>query len=408
MTQSNRVSRMTLIGQMALFICIVASSALAQQYTVLYNFTGNADGDTPAGTLIRDTQGNLYGTTQYGGNGNGLAGHGTVFEYTASGELNTLYAFTGNSDGSNPFSGLVRDSQGNLYGTAPYGGAFTLDCPQGCGVIYEVTSEGETLVRHSFAGNNYGTDGLFPMGGLFLDSQGNLYGTTLYGGGGNAGTVFKLIDDFSFVTLYAFEGGRDGVYPYAGVTMDNLSNIYGTTYFGGEVGPSVNHRDNGTAFEITQAGVKQTLHRFSSGLDGANPSASLTWSPQGGLFGTTQGGGKLGWNGGCGTVFQMTPDGAQRILHEFTGTPDGCGPWAGVSLDAKGNMFGTTYFGGQYGQGAVFMITPSGEETILHSFGGPDGAGPYGGLVLDGSGNIYGAAAFGGASGAGTIFKITQ
>ena len=253
MTQSNRVSRMTLIGQMALFICIVASSALAQQYTVLYNFTGNADGDTPAGTLIRDTQGNLYGTTQYGGNGNGLAGHGTVFEYTASGELNTLYAFTGNSDGSNPFSGLVRDSQGNLYGTAPYGGTFTLDCPQGCGVIYEVTSEGETLVRHSFAGNNYGTDGLFPMGGLFLDSQGNLYGTTLYGGGGNAGTVFKLIDDFSFVTLYAFEGGRDGVYPYAGVTMDNLSNIYGTTYFGGEVGPSVNHRDNGTAFEIIQA-----------------------------------------------------------------------------------------------------------------------------------------------------------
>jgi uncharacterized repeat protein (TIGR03803 family) len=131
-------------------------------------------------------------------------------------------------------------------------------------------------------------------------------------------------------------------------------------------------------------------------------------SAQGGLFGTTTGGGKLGDSYGCGTVFQMTPDGQERILHEFTGTPDGCVPWAGVTLDGKGNMFGATYYGGEYGLGTVFMITPSGEETILHSFSGSDGAGPYGGVVLDSSGNIYGTTVGGGAYSAGTIFKITQ
>lgn len=395
-----------LIGQLALFICIVGSCALAQQYTVLYNFTGNADGDTPAGTLIRDSQGNLYGTTQYGGNGNGSAGHGTVFEFTASGQMNTLYAFTGDSDGSNPLAGVVRDSQGNLYGTTPYGGTFSSYCAQGCGVVYEVTSEGEELVRHSF----YGSDGSWPMGGLFLTAQGYLYGTTSSGGtnGVNAGTVFALFSGFGFDTIYGFEGDENGTSPHAGITMDDVGNIYGTTYYGGEVGPFNSDRNNGTAFEINLYGVTEILHRFSGGLDGAHPSDALAWSQHGGLFGTTSSGGESGWNG-CGTIFQMTPDGEQRILHEFTSTPsDGCYPEAGVTLDAKGNMFGTTYYGGEYGLGTVFMITPSGEETILHSFTGSDGAGPYGGVVLDSSGNIYGAAAYGGANNSGTIYEITQ
>jgi uncharacterized repeat protein (TIGR03803 family) len=394
-----------LIGQIVLFACTMASSALAQQYTLLYNFTGNADGDTPAGTLIRDSQGNLYGTTQYGGNASGLAGHGTVFEYTASGQMNTLYAFTGNADGSNPFAGVVRDTQGNLYGTTPYGGTFTSYCAQGCGVVYEITSVGEELVRHSFEGS----DGLFPMGGLFIDAQGYLYGTTMTGGsnGVNAGTVFSLSPGFIFGTIYGFEANRDGELPYAGVTIDNLGDIYGITTYGGEIGASVSHRSNGTVFEINRYGVKETPHTFSGGLDGAHPYGALAWSQKGGLYGTTSSGGKLGWNGG-GTVFQMEPAGEEKIVHEFTGTPDGGYPFAGVTLDTNGNIYGTTYYGGEYGQGSVFMITPSGKETILHSFSGSDGAGPYGGLVLDGSGNIYGAAAFGGAYGAGTLFEIVQ
>ncbi len=387
------------IAQIVVFASI-ASFASAQQFNTLYSFTGNSDGAYPVGTVIRDSQGNLYGTAWYGGNANGTDGHGTVYEYTASGEIKVLYAFTGDSDGSNPFSGLVMDSQGNLYGTTPSGGTFG-ECSTGCGVVYEVTPEGKELVLHSF----YGPDGIVPMSGLYRDAQGNLYGTTtseggLYGGG----TVFELTNFFGFATLYAFEGGSDGAAPYAGVTMDNMSNIYGTTSFGGGIGLSTTRRNNGTAFEITRTGAKETLHSFSGGLDGAIPDGVLAWNPVGGLFGTTSTDGKYG----CGTVFQIIPDGKEKILHEFSGTPDGCTLWAGVSLDAKGNIFGTTVGGGEYGFGAVFVITPSGQEKILHSFTGSDGSSPFGGLVVDGKGNIYGTASSGGAYGFGTIFEITQ
>ena len=396
-TRRNQAT-LKLIGRIMLFASI-ASFASAQQFNTLYSFIGNSDGAYPVGTVIRDGQGNFYGTTWYGGNANGTDGHGTVYEYTASGEIRVLYAFTGDSDGSNPFSGLVMDSQGNLYGTTPSGGAFG-ECSTGCGVVYEITPEGKELVLHSF----YGPDGIVPMSGLFLSTEGNLYGTTTSGGSFSGGTVFELSNSFGFVTLHAFDG-QDGAEPYAGVVMDNASNIYGTTSFGGNTGVSGTRRNNGTTFEITQSGTEETLHRFSGASDGAMPYGSLVWTSLGGLFGTTSSDGTYH----CGTVFQIRSDGGKKILHEFTQTSDGCFPWAGVTLDAKGNIFGTTLYGGEYGFGTVFVITPSGKEKILHSFSnGSDGSSPYGGLVLDGKGNIYGTASSGGAYGAGTIFEITQ
>jgi uncharacterized repeat protein (TIGR03803 family) len=305
--------------------------------------------------------------------------------------LTLLHSFAGgNTDGSTPWAGLVRDSSGNLYGTTYYGGT------GGAGVVFKTTSTGTTTILHSFAGGN--SDGAYPsFGSLVRDSSGNLYGTTYSGGTGGEGVVFKTTSTGTTTILHSFAGGNsDGAYAFAGLVMDSSGNLYGTTYYGGTGGA-------GVVFKTTSTGTTTILHSFSGGnSDGANPYAGLDMDSSGNLYGTTY----SGSTGGAGVVFKTTSTGTTTVLHSFTGgNSDGANPYAGLVMDSSGNLYGTTYSGGA---GVVFKTTSTGTTTILHSFAGgnSDGAHPYAGLVMDSSGNLYGTSLQGGSGGFGVVFKL--
>ncbi len=252
-------------------------------HTVLYAFTGGADGADPYGeNLILDKAGNLYGTGYSGG----TFEDGVVFEFSAAGTESVLYSFTGGTDGGRPYAGVVEDKQGNFYGTTLQGGAF------GLGTVYKLTPSGTETVLHSFAG---GSDGATPFGGVILDSKGNLYGTTTDGGSSSAGIVFKVSASGTETVLYTFAGGPDGANPTAGLVRDQAGNLFGTTYNGGN--------GDGTVFEISPSGTHTVLYTFTGGADGAEPDAGLILDKQGNLYGTTVGGGSFG----IGVVYKVTP-----------------------------------------------------------------------------------------------------
>jgi uncharacterized repeat protein (TIGR03803 family) len=264
-------------------------------------------------------------------------------------------------------------------------------------------------VLHNFTG---GSDGANPLCGFTIDAAGNLYGTTNAGGVSGWGTVFKMTQSGSVVVLYSFTGGIDGGNPGASLLLDaGTGYLYGTTNAGGASGA-------GTVFKVSPYGGKyNVLYTFTGGTDGASPEAALAIDAAGFLYGTTTAGGEHGY----GTVFRLglhqPPGSAYKVLHSFGLGADGEVPVAGVTLDASGNLYGTTSAGGTYGYGTVFQLSPprpsdlsSWTERILHNFQyADDGAVPYAGLIFDQSGNLYGAATEGGAgtNGGGTIFKLT-
>ena len=186
---------------------------------MLHSFTGGTDGASPYAGLIRDAAGNLYGTTVYGG----TSSSGTVYKIDASGQEMVLYSFTGGNDGGFPYGGVIRDSAGNLYGTTYYGGA------SDAGTVYKIDASGQETVLYSFTG---GTDGGFPYAGVIRDSAGNLYGTTTGGGASGLGTVYKIDASGQETVLHSFTGGADGANPDAGVIRDSAGNLYGTTISG--------------------------------------------------------------------------------------------------------------------------------------------------------------------------------
>lgn len=201
--------------------------------TLVYSFTGGTDGAYPYGGVVRDAAGNLYGTTAGGGvSTNCSGGCGTVFKVDPSGKETVLYSFTGTPDGYNVQAGLVRDTAGNLYGTTVNGGTST-NCSGGCGLVFKVSSSGHETVLYGFTGN---PDGGVPIASLVRDATGNLYGTTYYGGTNNVGTVFKVDAGGKESVRYSFNGGTDGEYPQAGLLLDPAGNLYGTTYYGGSGG----------------------------------------------------------------------------------------------------------------------------------------------------------------------------
>jgi uncharacterized repeat protein (TIGR03803 family) len=284
-----------------------------------------------------DSAGNLFGTA-----GGGLQGGGVVYAITASGEEKILYNFKVNKvDGDGPVAGLVRDREGNFYGETVGGG------PNNDGTVYKLTPAGKETVLYSFQG---GSDGYTPYGAPVIDSQGNLYGTTWKGGPNHAGTVFKLTPAGVKTILYGFAGKpRDGQYPYAGLVMDSAGNLYGTTGYGGA-------NDFGTVFEITATGAEKILYSFKGGeYDGQLPAASLILDSRGNLYGTTSE--DANFIGPFGTVFEITPQGKEIILHKFTNDPDGYNPVANVIMDSAGNLYGTTYGGGN-GYGTVLEVVP--------------------------------------------------
>jgi uncharacterized repeat protein (TIGR03803 family) len=391
---------------LSLLLVAVPRLTQAQTESVIYSFcakTGCSDGANPNTSLLLDAKGNIYGTT-YGGGSSGCAGRGcgTVFEVNASGVETVLYSFTGQT-GQNPSSGLVRGPKGILSGTTSLGGT------SNNGTVFQLIKTGKTAketVLYSFTG---GSDGGLPGGNLVLDAQGNLYGTTASGGlafcaigfPAGCGTVFEVGPTGAEKVLYTFPGNGeysepDGAAPYTGVIWD-ARHLYGTTPYGGANG-------FGTVFEVSAPGKEKVLHSFRDRTDGGLPSAGLIRDAEGNLYGTTRDGGALN----IGTVFKLTKKGELTALYSFKGSPsDGAQPVAGLVMDKQGNLYGTTFEGGAYGNGTVFELSPSGSETVLYSFtGGTDGSAPGASLVLDKQGNLYGTTPAGGAYGYGTLFKV--
>jgi uncharacterized repeat protein (TIGR03803 family) len=276
------------------------------QETILHRFSGGTDGAVPIAGLVADAAGNLYGTTQVGGSPCVyLEGCGTVYKISSTGTETVLYRFTGGTDGSVPsYGSLVIDAEGNLYGTTEQGGDLTCFFGRGCGVVFKVDPSGNETVLYSFTG---GKDGGSPHAGVVRDSQGNLYGTTLSGGylpcgNGGCGTVFKMDSSANETVLYSFKTSDN---PSSGVVLDPEGNLYGTTSLGGDTG-------QGSVYEVTSQGAYILLHSFSNPpafSDGLSPTVGLVRDPAGNLYGTTSGGGGggCGYGEGCGVVFKITP-----------------------------------------------------------------------------------------------------
>ncbi len=330
-------------------------------YVVLYTFTGKADGTGVIGTLVRDAQGNLYGT------GDASVGNsGNVFELSPNGSggwtLTVLYTFTGGNDGAFPNGGVVLDKAGNLYGAANEGGRLAGCYGSGCGVVFELSPGSNGIwtetVLHAFSG----PDGAFPNG-VVSDPKGNLYGTTSVGGTGTAcggiglgcGIVFRLSPSAGHWTesvLHSFYlTNTDGTYPLA-VTYIN-GNLFGVTLQGGT-------QNFGTVFEValSKSGAKTSvIHSFAALA--ALPRSPLVFDQLGNLYGAASGGGNSTCGLGCGAIFELTRNGAtwtETILHEFTGGTDGAQPYGSPILTAAG-LIGTAPFGGTNGYGVVFELT---------------------------------------------------
>jgi uncharacterized repeat protein (TIGR03803 family) len=383
---------------MALAFAIMLLSALAatpaaqaQSYKVLYNFTGGSDGGNPVWvTLVQDKAGNLYGTTNSGG----AYGYGTVFKVTKSGTETVLYSFTGGADGANPQSGLVL-SGNTVYGTTDYGGSGNANA--GYGVVFEVSIKtGAETVLYTFGG---GSDGANPGAGLVRDKKGNLYGTTYGGGISGDGTVFEVVPKTKTETVLHSFDYSDGAYPESGLTLNTTEKIlYGTTPDGGATGW-------GVVFSVTiESAAYSVLYSFKVSSNGAIiPFGTMALDPKGNLYGTTQFGGA----GGFGTVFEVVPrTKKETVLYGFSGGADGGYPFGGVIRNSNGTLYGTTYTGGANSDGTVFELV-KGTESVLHSFDGSDGADPVGGLLRDSKGHLYGTTSAGGSYGWGVVWEIT-
>jgi uncharacterized repeat protein (TIGR03803 family) len=390
-----RNPRRSTTGIVSIFLVAFAGFApsLMAKETILHRFLGGGDGTNPQAGLISDGAGNLYGTTYYGGTGacnvnNEFLGCGTVFVLTPSPQggwtETVLYSFQDNSsDGQGPVGGLVRDGAGNLYGTTSGGGQ--VSCGYGgCGVIFEVTPPAVS-------------------------------------GEGWTETI-----------LYNFQGGSDGEDPRSGLIFDGAGALYGTTKWGGNMGGSCANFaiGCGTVYKLEPPSTGGTwthtvLYRFKPNDDGQQPEAVLVFDSSGALYGTTTWGGYYStYCEGCGTVFELSPEPAQSseewneaVIWEFKGD-DGASPLGGVTLDSRGNVYGTTSVGsdeqGEF-NGTVFALSPPGEggkdwsESVLHRFGVNGGpAYPAAGVVLDSKGNIYGTTEDGGSASFGTVFRLSR
>ena len=389
------------MATLAIFTAVlfVSSTRATADERVLHSFVSDGvDGTNPYSSLIFDAAGNLYGTTAYGGTSRG----GIAFELTpgAGGTWTEKVLHNFDSTAGDPQSGLIFDAAGNLYGTTLAGGS-------GYGTVYELSpGAGGTWtfkVLHNFSN----TDGAYPQAGLIRDAAGNLYSTTVRGGVNGQGTVFELTPGtggtWTEKVLYSFASGADGALPVAGLIFDHAGNLYGTTSLGNTSG-------NGTVFELTPGAggtwTEHVLYSFGTGTDGMNPYAGVIFDATGHLYGTTFRGGTYGG----GTAFELTPAGGgswtEKITHNFGNGTDGVNP-LGLVFDSAGNLYGATQIGGSYGGGTVFRLNAQG-ESLLYSFSGADGAMPYSSLILDATGNLYGTTSYGGTEDQGTVYEITN
>ena len=441
---SRLVIRLLLLVVLILLFPSTASAEWNEK--VLYSFQDGTDGATPAGDVVFDEHGNLYGATLDGGSSSCPSPQqcGTVYQLAPPARKGgawsetVLYVFQGHdqNDGASPEGGLIIDNAGNLYGTTGYGGSgpcILLGTAVGCGTVFELSppvKQGDPwkeTVLYSFRG---GKDGYVPFGDLVFDKSGNLYGATLFGGGfgydqcnkfyGYCGTIFRLTPPkteggkWTEKVLHSFTGGTDGINPNGGLVLDSKGVVYGTTTGGGSA--SCQGSGCGTVFALeapTKTGgawTEKILHRFIGDKDGETPNGGLVFDANGALYGTTINGGP----GFFGTVFKLSPPSGhsrswtETFLHTFVSCNPTvpCEPNTGVIFDSAGNLFGTaTNF--------LFRMKPPMRKggnwslAVLYKFkGSPDGSAPAG-LIFSSTGAIYGTTEGGGTSGNGTVFKIS-
>jgi uncharacterized repeat protein (TIGR03803 family) len=330
--------------------------------------------------VLPDDEGNLYGVSEGGAYGSGL-----VFKIDPSDHLTVLYNFTGGADGftfgeSTP----IRDREGNLYATAGYGGdsACTNNPGGGCGVVFKLDPSGNETVLHAFTG---GTDGAFPLSGLVRDKAGNLYGVTAFGGANSTGVLYKVGPTSNETVLYTFTGGWPNASPNGPPALDKSGNLYGTTFCCGLAGPG----PAGVVFKVSPTGHETVLYAFTGGADGGDPNAGVVRDKAGNIYGTTAVGGNLacplnpgtGPGSGCGVVYKLDPAGHESVLYTFCSQPncaDGNGPYPGRLVLEEGGqdrtenairLYGTTQFGGSqsgvcsgFGCGVAFVLTVPKEE----------------------------------------------
>jgi uncharacterized repeat protein (TIGR03803 family) len=382
-----------------LFCAVTAISGSAQTFTTLANFDGT-DGSTPWAPPVQGADGNLYGTTVRGGTNNS----GTVFKMNPLGTLTTLYSFCSEpecSDGSLPYAALILAADGNFYGTTSGTGG------NGYGTVFKIAPQGRLTTLYTFCSEASCTDGKYPLDALILAADGNFYGTTEEGGTDDTGEVFKVTPQGALTVLYGFCTGincsSDGSNPNAGLLQASDGNFYGTTVYGGS------GDEGGTVFKITPQGTLTTLYSFCSETDcadGESPYGGLVQGTDGNFYGTTG----FGGTNHDGTVFKMTPSGVLTTLYNFcseTNCADGQFPYGGLVQATDGNFYGTTVTGGAIGSGTVFEISPAGALNTLHSFGRNDGANPDTGLLQATNGSFYGTTTAAGAYGNGTTFSLS-
>ena len=392
-----------------LLTLLFATITAGQTFKVFHSFDFS-DGDSPNGGLIRDSAGNFYGTTQFGGSSN----RGLVFKLDAKGDETILYTFTGGTDGGIPIGRVLRDSGGNLYGITSLGGDPTCSC----GTVFELTKSGTLKVLHKFTG---GKDGAQNQGqpelGLVM-VNGDLYGSASFGrvsgcdGSLGCGVLFKLTQSGKETVLHRFTGQADGAFPQD-LISDRAGNIYGAT------GGSYMQGNGGTLFKLDTSGKLTTLYTFPGGADGTSPRWRLLRNASGVFHGVTQFGGNTTncaiASAGCGVVFAVDASAKERVLNVFGKQASGGEEPSGGLLDVAGNFYGVTVYGGTvnstctFGCGVVYRVSSSGKYSVLYRFtGGTDGALPSGSLTADASGNLYGATDLGGSRNNGVVYEITQ
>jgi uncharacterized repeat protein (TIGR03803 family) len=406
-----------------LFVLSLALSLDASQHAktkFLYRFAGKTDGAYPSSSLLMDASGHLYGTTSQGGNPNVCPdpyapGCGVVFElipsFHSQWQENVLYTFQGASDGLGPSGGLVFDASGNLYGTTAEGGTGTY-CSAGCGTVFKLSANRggawTKTVLHNFQGQS---DGAFPAG-LTLDASGHLYGITTSGGSSDRGTVYELSGQGGWTekVLYSFSNFEIALNP--GLVFDREGNLYGSFYQLYSCYPGC-----GAVFQLKPANGSWTetdLYDFRGGGNGGEPMGGVILDKWGNVYGTGAEGGN-----GYGIAFAIKPAHGkwrETMLYNFcslNNCADGTVPLAGLAMDGKGALYGTTSLGGENHSGVVFKLArtqSSWKETVLHSFGTDLGSVPTVSLILDGRGNLYGVTTHDPYinSSFGTVFMVIQ
>jgi len=403
----NALNQLTKAATLLFVLATCVSTATAATTNVIFSFEED-EGEYADTDLETDNAGNIYGTTVLGGD----FGSGTVFQLsrTPNGWVHTvLYSFTGGADGDEPYKGVTIDRRGNLYGTAVTGGAGS--CEGGCGVVYKLTNNGGTwtqTVVHAFTG---GTDGSGPGARVTVDQDGNLYGMAPTGGEFGLGTIYKIRripqGGWNFSVLHTFTGGRDGATGSAGRMILRDGRLYGAVTVGGRFG-------SGIVFKLNPAGVGErdlrVLYSFRGQPDGSFPYGAIIFDQAGNIYGTTYYGGV----NGIGSVYKLSPqpsgEWAEEVLYSFHEGRDGNSPISNLVFDAVGNLYGTTSEGG-LGSGTIFKLSPDAAghwtETVVHAFAGPpDGGFAYNGMVVDTLGNFYGATVHGGENDDGSVYQF--